>query len=145
MVELASLRFHLETGHRVLVQVPEPEADRVLNAILDVDPLPWGDYDRVSYVAGVGKQRFRALSNSRNVPTAETVMVPCVELQVFTCADASTLEALVRAIYDAHPYEEPVVQIVEAHRTRHIPGLDEDNPNRFWNREPASWVPEEHR
>lgn len=145
MAELVSSRFKVEIGHRLLVQVLQPDAARVLDALLLIDPMAWRDYDRVSFMTGPGEQKFCARSGSRNVPTAETVSVPCVELQLFTCADMQELEALIHAIYDTHPYEEPVIQIVKAQGTRHIPGLDEDNPNRFWNRETADWVPEAHR
>ena len=47
------------------------------------------------------------------------------------------LDALIRAIYAAHPYEEPVIHLVPAQRCRHRRGTDEDNPNRFWIRETA--------
>jgi len=71
--------------------------------------------------------------------------VPCIELQVFTEATGQKLEPILRAIYHAHPYEEPVIQLLPAERTRHIRGMDEGNSNRFWNRETPDWVPEEHR
>jgi hypothetical protein len=56
-----------------------------------------------------------------------------------------TLERLIGAIYAAHPYEEPVILVSAGVRTRHITGIDEDNPNRFWNRPTEDWVPTEHR
>ena len=58
------------------------------------------------------------------------------------------IRAAVEAMISAHPYEEPVIQLVEATRTRHVPGQDEGNPNRFWNRsdtEMPEWVPAAHR
>ena len=52
---------------------------------------------------------------------------------------------VLRSIYASHPYEEPVVFVETCVRTLHIRGVDEDNPNRFWNNEAEDWVPEEHR
>lgn len=145
MPELKSDRFSTETGQRLLVQVPEADAERVLEAILVADPLTWGDYDQVSFCTALGLQRFRSLPGGVNAPTEKAVAVSCVELQVFTTAQGAELERVVRAIYDVHPYEEPVIQIVDACRTRHIAGADEGNPNRFWNRPDAAWVLAPHR
>lgn len=69
----------------------------------------------------------------------------CVELQIFVPKLGADLEPVIRAIYHAHPYEEPVIQLLPAARTRHRRGQDEDNPNRFWNQDAADWVPKAHR
>jgi hypothetical protein len=135
--------FTTQTGHRVTVEVPEPEALRLLDAIEAADPLTWGDYDRVSFTSAPGVQRFRALGTGRNAATDDRVAVPCVDLRVFVPDGA--IEAVLDAIHDAHPYEEPVVLVEPCLRTLHIRGRDEENPNRFWNRPTAGWVPPEHR
>ncbi|WP_171179044.1 hypothetical protein [Ruegeria sp. HKCCD8929] len=144
VLHLTSDRFRTETGYRILVQVPEPDCDAVLQAILSYDPLPYGDYDRVAFATS-GTQQFRSLPGGANAAAETVVKVPCLELSVFTRADPEKLEQILRATYDAHPYEEPVIQIVPAFRTCHIRGVDEDNPNRFWNRKTADWVPGAHR
>lgn len=141
---LTSGRFRTESGYRILVQVPEPDCDRVLHAILAETPLQYGDYDRVTF-AHSGKQQFRSRPGGVNAATDAAVSVDCTEMSVFVAGTAAMIERIVRAIYHAHPYEEPVIQIVPALRTLHIRGQDEDNPNRFWNRETADWVPEPHR
>ena len=145
MYDLESTRFGTERGTRILVQVPVTDADRVLEAIVASDPLSWGDYDRVSFISSCGEQRFRSLPGGVNAPTGDVVVVECVEIQVFTTARGADLERLLVSIYDAHPYEEPVIQLMEATRTRHVAGQDEDNPNRFWNRPAPDWVPVTHR
>jgi len=145
MDKFTSDRFITETGTRLLVQVPQEAALRVLQAITAADPLTYGDYDQVAFTTSPGAQQFRSLSGGRNPETDAAVTVPCVELQVFTEATGQELEPILRAIYDAHPYEEPVIQLLPAERTRHIRGMDEGNSNRFWNRETPDWVPEEHR
>ncbi|UWQ91811.1 hypothetical protein QEZ52_19335 [Aliisedimentitalea scapharcae] len=145
MHDLKSERFTVETGTHILVQVPQEAADRVLQAILSRDILPWGDYDQVSFTTQPGQQQFRSLPKGVNAPTDHAIKVACVELQVFTCARGANLEPILRAIYDVHPYEEPVIQLIDATRTRHNRGMDEDNPNRFWNGDPQEWVPAPHR
>ena len=136
-------RFHAEPGLRIIVQVPEAEAERLRAAILAEDALGWGDYDRVSFESLPGQQHFRSLGTGRNAATGDTVAVACVELSFFLAAERAI--PVLRAIYAAHPYEEPVVFVQACVRTRHIRGRDEDNPNRFWNRPAGDWVPAEHR
>lgn len=138
-------RYRLESGLRILVQVPCEALGRVAAAVLACDPLAHGDYDRVSFHGPAGVQRFRALGGGRNRATGDIVEVACVEWQIFTTAEGAARDALIRAIYAAHPYEEPVIHLLPAQRCRHRRGMDEDNPNRFWNRAAADWVPESHR
>lgn len=108
-------------------------------------PLVWGDYDHVAFESQPGRQHFRSLPGGRNAPTAAAVEVPCVELAFFLPADPPLAARVIEALYDAHPYEEPVILLTDCVRTLHIRGLDEDNPARFWNRPNADWVPEGHR
>ena len=142
---LKDARFSSERGCRLFVQVPEPQAQRVVAAVLRKDELPYGDYDAVTFRTLPGFQRFRSLGTGRNVATERVVEVPCVEISFFLPTDDTKAVRVIRAIYDAHPYEEPVVFIEPCIRTLHVQGLDEDNPNRFWNQPPDDWVPEEHR
>lgn len=140
-----SRRFSIESGTRVLVQVPQEAAGRVLAAMVAVEPLIWGDYDQVAFTTEAGVQQFRSRPGGRNQATEEAVEVPCVELQVFVAKQGQALEPLLRAIYHAHPYEEPVIQLLAAQRCCHLRGMDEDNPNRFWNRPAQGWIPAAHR
>lgn len=145
LVNLTSQRFDVEAGTRILVQVPEQAAGQVLAAILAVEPLTWGDYDQVAFTTRAGVQQFRSLPGGRNAATEDVLEVACVELRVFVPKQGQQLEPVIRAIYHAHPYEEPVIQLLPGVRTCHRRGQDEGNPNRFWNQEAAEWVPEEHR
>lgn len=142
MTHLKSDRFSVESGTRITVQVPIVHKDEVVAAVRSIDPLIWGDYDTVTFTTSVGEQGFRALGSGRNSATDEQVTVPCVELSFFVVSDPVSV---IEAIYHVHPYEEPVIFVTEATRTLHIRGMDEDNPNRFWNRADQNWVPEEHR
>lgn len=143
--KLASDRFTAEAGVRILVQVPDARASALLDAVLAVDPLAYGDYDRVSFRTASGTQRFRSLGHGRNAAMAEAVGVDCVELSFFLPEDDALCTRVIEAIYAAHPYEEPVLFVQPCLRGRHIRGMDEDNPNRFWNRPPEAWVPADPR
>lgn len=142
---LSNDRFVPENGLRIVVQVPETNAQKIVDAVLVEDALTYGDYDCVTYRTAPGVQQFRSLGSGRNAATTDVVEVPCVELSFFLRDSEVTAVQVLKCIYASHPYEEPVVFLEPCVRTRHIRGLDEDNPNRFWNNEAEDWVPEEHR
>ncbi len=138
-------RFVPEEGLRVVVQVPDTHAQRIVNAVLTEDTLKYGDYDSVTYQTAPGTQQFRSQGSGRNTATEKVVEVPCVELSFFLRGDEVKAVQTLKTIYASHPYEEPVVFVHPCVRTLHIRGVDEDNPNRFWNSDAEDWVPEEHR
>lgn len=138
-------RFVPERGLRIMVQVPETHTQRIVDAVLAEDALKYGDYDSVTYRTAPGTQQFRSLGSGRNAATEKVVEVPCVELSFFIGDAEANAVRVLKAIYASHPYEEPVVFAAPCVRTLHIRGLDEGNPNRFWNRAAEDWVPKEHR
>ncbi|GHB28744.1 hypothetical protein GCM10007094_16650 [Pseudovibrio japonicus] len=142
---LTTERFIPEHGFRITTQIPTQSAQTVVECILNETPLKYGDYDSVTFQTATGVQQFRSLGRGRNTATETVVEVPCIELSFFVLDDDALVTRVVEAIYSSHPYEEPVVFVEACLRTLHIRGLDEDNPNRFWNSSPADWVPEEHR
>ena len=143
--DLSNDRFLSEAGMKVIVQVPSAHAECILDAVLEHTDLKYGDYDRVALRTPISVQQFRSLPGGRNPATENVVEVPCIEVSFFLEYDERVLSKVLKAIYWAHPYEEPVVQVTPCLRTLHIRGLDENNPNRFWNKENEDWVPEEHR
>lgn len=143
--KLESDRFIVEQGLRITVQVPEQHAQQIVDAVTEKDALKYGDYDSVTFRTTRGIQRFRSIGGGRNAATPKEVEVPCVEVSFFLKNDEVTAVQVLKAIYWAHPYEEPVVFVEPCLRTLHIRGLDEDNPNRFWNRKTEDWVPQAHR
>lgn len=142
---LKSNRFTPESGFRVTVQSPDQNIATIVDHVLAEASLKYGDYDSVAFRTAAGVQQFRSLGSGRNTATQEVVEVPCMEISFFLESNEALVGRVVEAIYASHPYEEPVVFIEACLRTLHIRGLDEDNPNRFWNSAPADWVPEEHR
>jgi len=138
-------RFIPQEGLRIIVQVPDTHAQRIVNAVRTEDALRYGDYESVTYKTTLGTQQFRSLGSGRNAATEQVVEVPCVELSFFFGGDEAKAVQVLKTIYASHPYEEPVVFVAPCVRTLHIRGTDEDNPNRFWNSKAEDWVPDEHR
>lgn len=138
-------RFVPERGLRIIVQVPDKHAQRIVDAVLAEDTLRYGDYDSVTYRTAPGTQQFRSLGSGRNAATEKVVEVTCVELSFFIGDDEANAVQVLKTIYASHPYEEPVVFVTPCVRPLHIRGMDEDNPNRFWNSDTEDWVPQEHR
>ena len=137
--DVASGRFTQEKGFHIVLQVPETHVQIVIDAILDVAVLKQGDDDSVAFISISGLQQFRCLVTVRNPNSPGLINVPCLEVSFFLENEPAMITQVIEAIYDAHPYEEPVIRIQEALRTKHIPGVDEDNPNRIWNARDADW------
>ena len=142
---LKTNRFIPENGFRVTVQTPDQNSQIIVDHVLTQTPLKYGDYNSVTFKTAAGIQQFRSLGGGRNAVTDTILEVPCVEVSFFLENNEPLIARVIEAIYSAHPYEEPVIFVEACLRTLHIRGLDEDNPNRFWNSAPADWVPEEHR
>ncbi|KZL14713.1 MULTISPECIES: hypothetical protein [unclassified Pseudovibrio] len=142
---LKTKRFTHEHGLRITVQVPEPSAQNIIDHLCKITSLKYGDYDSVTFKTAGGIQRFRSLGSGRNAATTDAVEVLCIELSFFLENDAALAAQVIEEVYCTHPYEEPVIFVENCLRTLHFRGMDEGNPNRFWNAAPADWVPEEHR
>ncbi|MFX0541637.1 hypothetical protein ACEWPM_007880 [Roseovarius sp. S4756] len=142
---LTTDRFVPEEGLRIIVQVPGTHAQRITDTVLKIAPLTYGDYDCVTFRSAPGIQQFRSLGRGHNAATKTVVEVRCLELSFFLPQDERLTDTVLRAIYAAHPYEEPVIFVQTCLRTQHIRGMDEDNPARFWNSEAEDWIPQEHR
>lgn len=138
-------RYWIEAGHLVDVEVPQTDVEALLTAVCRVWPLMHGDFEAVSFASHPGTQRFRVLPGARNAPTEAVVDVACVSLRFFVPGEGGVLSGVMSALYDVHPYEEPVIYIQDTRRGRHKRGADDNNPNRFWNRPMPDWVPEPHR
>ena len=143
--DLTNDRFTTENGLLITIQIPTINIAELKAAILEITDLKYGDYDSVTFETEVGKQSFRSLGSGRNIQTANIVSVPCSEVSFFIENDAELTRNVLTAIYNIHPYEEPVILVTPTLRTLHIRGKDENNPNRFWNKKTAEWVPKEHR
>lgn len=143
-LSIQSERFEIQQGFEISLQVPPTHTVQLLEAIYRTDTLRYGDYDHVSFASATGLQRFRSLPGGRNAASESVLEVPCEELSFFVGTQEQVTQ-VIQAIYEYHPYEEPVIFVRTVQRSLHRAGMDEDNPNKFWNRDPEDWVPEVHR
>lgn len=97
---------------QVVVFVPHADADRVREALHAAGAGAVGDYDRASFSAP-GQGRFRPLDGATPHIGAvgETEVVE--EVRVEAVLPRGRRAAVVRALLDAHPYEEPAFHVTE--------------------------------
>ena len=99
------------------VQIPADDVTKVLEAIIDITPLRYGNYEQVAFRHRAGIQQYRPLIGSKT-GEAELVHVPCDEISFVTPKNDEVVTAVVDAIFASHPHEEPVILIQEVTRTR---------------------------
>jgi hypothetical protein len=97
--------------------------------------LEYGKYDRVAYIDAEGMEQYRPLAGSKAGAQQTVTRTPSRVVTVSVVHDRAMLQKVVDAIYQAHPYEEPVIYITEGWRSRST-SADEKNPNRWWNQKP---------
>lgn len=96
--------------HKLVWFVPEEALERTRVAVFDAGAGRIGDYERCSwYTAGTGT--FRALPGAS--PTIGEVGEEerVAELRVETVVPVERAAAVVRALLDAHPYEEVAYEL----------------------------------
>jgi dinuclear metal center YbgI/SA1388 family protein len=97
---------------KLVVFVPEQDADALLDALAAAGAGTIGDYERCAWTTS-GTGTFRPLAGAN--PTLGTVgeieTVP--ERRVEMVLPRARREAVVRAMLAAHPYEEPAYDVVE--------------------------------
>ena len=121
------------------VQILEEDADRVLDAIMTVNPLLYGRYERNAFVSGVGKETTVPQANSttttheKSYQTGNAMTYPTVELKISLERDLKVLEKVMDVIHEVHHYEEPVIFLREDWASRANYNPNRNNPNRWWN------------
>lgn len=99
-----------EEGCKVVVTVPEEQADAIIDAVAFASGGTIGRYDRCAFISsGTGTFRPREGANPY-VGTPGTVE-EVAEARVEMTVARSRLGAAVSAVRSAHPYEEPVIDI----------------------------------
>ncbi len=99
------------------VQIPTDYVSQVLEAIIKVTPLKYGNYKRVSYTCRSGIQQYKPLVGSK---TGEKEVINIVSDEIsFTVPNHDqTITAVIDAVFESHPYEEPVILIQDVMSTR---------------------------
>ena len=95
-----------------MVFVPEEALDRVRDAVFAAGAGRIGDYERCSWFTP-GTGTFLAGEGASPMLGERGVEERVPELRLETIFDAAAHDAVVAALRDAHPYEEPAFDVYE--------------------------------
>ncbi len=129
----------IEEEYLVRVQIPADDVSRILETIINVSPLRYGNFEQVAFRYNAGTQQFKPLEGSISGET-ELIHVPCDEISFTVPKNDEMIAAVIEAIFESHPYEEPVILIQEVMSTRLKNGPTKGNPNKWWNRPELDWL-----
>ncbi|MEL7466220.1 MAG: hypothetical protein AAFN79_19260 [Pseudomonadota bacterium] len=121
------------------VQTLPEDVDRILDEIVKVHPLGYGNYRRNASVSASGYETAQSNPGSTTTTHVEgfeagsTETYPMVELKLSIDRDLAALEAVMDAIISVHHYEEPVIFVREDWASRAAYDPNSDNPHRWWN------------
>ncbi len=105
---------HKEHIHRkkikIVVYVPESHTEAVRNALGDAGGGHIGNYSHCTFTTK-GVSRFKPLVGSNPVEGTLGKISEVVEDKIETVCLREDLERVLAAIEDAHPYEEPAIDI----------------------------------
>jgi hypothetical protein len=96
--------------YKLCFYVPLPDCDRVKQAVFDAGAGRIGNYDACCWqVAGRGQ--FRPLAGSQPHIGERDELETVEEYRVEMVCDDDVVEAAVKALKRAHPYEEPAYDV----------------------------------
>jgi len=121
------------------IQTVAEDVDRMLNAVMEVQPLRFGRYQRTASISAAGMETAQPEPGSTTTTHMDsfeagaTETYPMVEVKISIERDVTVLEKVMDAILFVHHYEEPVIFVREAWASRADYDPKSDNPNRWWN------------
>ena len=124
---------------RLDIQTRPDDADRLVDAVMAIDLLEYGRYQRNAAVSAVGAETLQPKENSTTTTHIEgfkagnTDTHPMVQLTFSIQRDIVLLEKVMDAVIYAHHYEEPVIYLRDEWASRAVYDPNSDNPNRWWN------------
>jgi hypothetical protein len=95
----------------IVVGVPEPDVDVVLDAIASAGGGILGTYTHCTYVSG-GQGRFLPGEAAHPAVGGKGIVNRVDEARIETFCARTRAKAVVAAIRAAHPYEEPVIYLI---------------------------------
>ena len=97
--------------YKICVYVPENSVETVKQALFDACAGRIGNYDSCCWqTKGVGQ--FRPLPGSNPAIGSLDVVEHVAEVKIELVCEDELVEAAVRAMKDAHPYEEPAYDVL---------------------------------
>lgn len=136
--------YHAASGRLAAVwtleiQTLPEDVDRLLDAVMEVEPLHYGVYERNASVTAVGLETARPPTGSTTAHHAEgfepgqVETYPMVELKISIERDLDLLASVMDAVLAVHHYEEPVIFVRQDWVSRAAYNPNSDNPHRWWN------------
>lgn len=102
--------------YKLEIYIPESHFDDLRKALMSVDAGHIGNYDCcLSYSRVIGT--WRPLTGTDPFIGKENEISEEEELKVEVTVTGERLEETIAAIKAAHPYEEPVINVIELYRT----------------------------
>ena len=96
--------------YKLSFYVPESHAEVVKHACFDAGAGRIGDYDSCAWQV-LGQGQFRPLPGSSPFIGEHDQLQYVAEYKVEMVCEASSIRAVVQALIDAHPYEEPAYDV----------------------------------
>jgi len=114
IIQLDTQSATLQGENLVPMQIPPEDVPRVLTAITRVTSLRYGRYEGVAprkqrdttFRSSTGTLQFKPLAGSKEGET-DLYQLPSDEISFTVPDDEEALAAVIEAIYESHPYEEP--------------------------------------
>ncbi|WP_372763915.1 NGG1p interacting factor NIF3 [Litorivivens sp.] len=98
--------------YKLIVFIPETHVEEVKNALFEAGAGRQGDYDCCAWQTR-GQGQFRPLKGSSPFIGAQGAVETVAEYRVEMLCEPSLLSAVVGALRQAHPYEEPAFEVIQ--------------------------------
>ena len=99
------------------VQIPADDVSQVLEAIINVTPLRYGNYEQVAFICRRGIQQYKPIVGSK-MGKAELIHILCDEISFTVPKHDEIITAVIDALFKSHPHEEPVILVQDVMCTR---------------------------
>ena len=130
---------HLDPVYTLEIQTLPDNVDGILDAVMAVNPLAYGRYQRNASVTATGYETSQPQPNSTTTTHSPHYKLgdhekyPVVELKISIERDVKTLGTVMDVVLQHHHYEEPVIYVREDWVSRAAYNPNRNNPNRWWN------------
>lgn len=98
--------------YKLIVFIPETHTEEVKTALFAAGAGRQGDYDCCAWQT-LGQGQFRPLDGSKPFIGQQGEIETVAEYRVEMLCEASRLKAVVSALREAHPYEEPAFEVIQ--------------------------------
>ena len=98
--------------YKLIVFIPETHTEQVKTALFAVGAGRQGDYDCCAWQT-LGQGQFRPLDGSKPFIGQQGDIETVAEYRVEMLCEEAQLKAVVSALREAHPYEEPAFEVIQ--------------------------------